>query len=432
MSDTSPDGHGAITEASVSSPPRIQCGFAIEWSVRTDTGLVREQNEDNFVALPEYGVYVVADGMGGHNAGVLASELCCEAVRDYYEGRLRPDDYEDEEERLRDLSPPAQTLSGSMRAANLRIFTRGNSDRRLHGMGTTSVGLRVFAGYIAIAHAGDSRCYLLRNQQFIQVTTDHSLANFLKALNRLEEARMAEANMSNVIMRALGLEPEVVVDAQEFPIASGDRFLLCSDGLSDLVSDAKLRAMFLSGDDRETIADNMLDAALEAGGRDNITLMIVDVLERLPDATDNSSDAGAQTDEVASVDVNGTTLQGMHVPTPEMIRAMRDAQAAYNADLASTDAARAVVDTAEHPSVEDTNIDAISGGTEPVAPTDPTPDATVAPLEEATTEAGGAEVSEAADAAADGAGPDDVGSADVAMNDEDAVDADGSKPPTQH
>lgn len=408
MSDTSPDGHGAITEASVSSPPRIHCGFAIEWSVRTDTGLVREQNEDNFVALPEYGVYVVADGMGGHNAGVLASELCCEAVRDYYEGRLRPEDYEDEEERLRDLSPPAQTLSGSMRAANLRIFTRGNSDRRLHGMGTTSVGLRVFAGYIAIAHAGDSRCYLLRNQQFIQVTTDHSLANFLKALNRLEEARMAEANMSNVIMRALGLEPEVVVDAQEFPIASGDRFLLCSDGLSDLVPDARLRAMLLSGDDRETIADNMLDAALEAGGRDNITLMIVDVLERLPDASDGA-DAGAQTDEVASVDLNGTTLQGMHVPTPEMIRAMRDAQAAYNADAEATDAARAVADTAEHPTVEDTSIDAITGGAATVSPTDPTPDAGSVP---------GAEHSAA--------------TADDEDEEDASGDADPSKPPTQH
>ncbi len=240
----------------------------------TNTGLLREANEDAYLAIPEHNVFVVADGMGGHVAGQVAADMCVQTVAAYFSG--------DRSAGLIDmdaftgLSRPALELAESLLLANQRIFGRSERETGLKGMGTTAVAIRLIGNQIAVSHAGDSRCYLYRDGDLAQVTLDHSLSNFLLALGREIEARYAEQTMSNVIMRALGLEAEVAVDTKEFLVQAGDKLLLCSDGLSDLVSDEIIAEVL---DDasrtRDEVVAELVDLALDAGGRDNITAMLV-------------------------------------------------------------------------------------------------------------------------------------------------------------
>lgn len=250
--------------------------LALRFAVRTHVGLVRDENEDNFVVMPARGLYVVADGMGGHAAGQVASEICVKAIADFYNGS----------ERLPratfSLTPTVgqstRNLEHAMLMANRAIFQASLEVGSRQGMGTTVVGLQFTGDTVAICHAGDSRAYLLRGGRIAQVTPDHSLSNFLFSVGRDAEARLAAATMSNVIMRALGLEGDVEIEAQELTVQPGDRFLLCSDGLSDLVSDSQLE-FYLSDAhlSLEDMSDRLVERALQAGGRDNITVLIVEV-----------------------------------------------------------------------------------------------------------------------------------------------------------
>jgi protein phosphatase len=165
-----------------------------------------------------------------------------------------------------------------MLMANRAIFQSSLEVTSRQGMGTTVVGLRFTGDTVSVCHAGDSRAYLLRGGRIAQITPDHSLSNFLFALGRDAEARLAASTMSNVIMRALGLESDVEVESQELTVQPGDRFLLCSDGLSDLVSDSQLE-FYLSDAhlSLEDMSDRLVERALQAGGRDNITVLIVEV-----------------------------------------------------------------------------------------------------------------------------------------------------------
>ena len=250
--------------------------LALRFAVRSHVGLVRDENEDNFVVMPADGLYVVADGMGGHAAGQIASEICVKTIADFYQGS----------ERLQRIpfpttsgvGEPTKLLEQSMLMANRAIYQASLEVGSRQGMGTTVVGMQFTGDTVSICHAGDSRAYLLRGGRIAQITPDHSLSNFLFGLGRDAEARLAAATMSNVIMRALGLEGDVDVEAQELAVQPGDRFLLCSDGLSDLVSDSQLE--FYLGDAHlslEDMSDRLVERALQAGGRDNITVLIVEV-----------------------------------------------------------------------------------------------------------------------------------------------------------
>lgn len=241
------------------------------YAVRTDTGLVRDHNEDDFIVLPEHGVYLVADGMGGHNAGSIASRLCVEAVEDYFEERTPGENPSVEE-------PHDPDLPASLLAANERIFQTSQTDATLHGMGTTVVGVRLQGQRLTVSHAGDSRVYLFRNGDLRRITADHSLSNFLRSIGRDAEANLAEATMSNVIMRALGLEAAVEIESNAVFVLPGDRILLCSDGLSDLVSEDAISAVMMDVELRRwEAAEALVELALDEGGRDNITVMIVDL-----------------------------------------------------------------------------------------------------------------------------------------------------------
>lgn len=249
--------------------------LVMRYAVRTDTGLVRDHNEDDFIALADRGVYLVADGMGGHNAGSVASRLCVEAIDDYFASEP---DHDDAVERFEEDGPVADThLAEAMLAANDSIFRTSLSDAAFTGMGTTVVGVRILDNDLTICHAGDSRAYLYRNGDLRRLTLDHSLGNFLRALGRDAEARLAEATMSNVIMRALGLEGHVDIETSVTQVHAGDRILLCSDGLSDLVpEDSLCRVLSDIGMKRWEAAEKLVELALDQGGRDNITVMIVD------------------------------------------------------------------------------------------------------------------------------------------------------------
>jgi serine/threonine protein phosphatase PrpC len=234
----------------------------------TDAGKVRQNNEDALLAGggEDETLFVVADGIGGFEAGEVASSLAVEVLKG-----LRPDE-------------PFKT---AIAEANRRILAAGRSDQKLSGMGTTVVAIR-FGGtqrepVAEVAHVGDSRAYLVRGGEMRPITEDHSLVAELVRSGDLTRDQAAAHPQKNLITRALGAEEEVNVDTTVLPIGTGDRVLLCSDGLSDMVSEARISEILLeSSDNPERAARGLLSAALDAGGNDNITVVVVDVKEQAP------------------------------------------------------------------------------------------------------------------------------------------------------
>jgi PPM family protein phosphatase len=232
----------------------------------THAGKVRQNNEDALLVGEgqDETLFVVADGIGGFEAGEVASSLAVDVLKD-----LRPDE-------------PFKAAIGE---ANRRIVAAGRGDEKLSGMGTTVVAIR-FGGkqgepVAEVAHVGDSRAYLMRGGDMNPITEDHSLVAELVRSGDLTRDQAAEHPQKNLITRALGADEEVDVDTAIVPIEAGDRILLCSDGLSDMVSEAGISEILAdSPDDPERAARVLLSAALDAGGNDNITIVVVDVRER--------------------------------------------------------------------------------------------------------------------------------------------------------
>lgn len=249
--------------------------LTLQHAVRTDIGLVRDHNEDDYLALPELGLYLVADGMGGHNAGAVASQICVDTTASYFEDTEPTLSLEDDS-----LLGPDPHLANALRAANRAIYDAAVNNTAFGGMGTTVVGIRLVDNALTVSHAGDSRGYLFRNGDLRLLTADHSLSNFLRTMGREGEARFAEATMGNVIMRALGLEPDVEIDSSLATVEPGDRILLCSDGLSDLVTEDQISSVLMNPEyERWEAVEQLIELALDEGGKDNITAMIVDVYE---------------------------------------------------------------------------------------------------------------------------------------------------------
>jgi len=232
----------------------------------TDAGKVRQNNEDAMLVGDgeDQTLFVVADGIGGFEAGEVASSLAVDVLKG-----LHPD-------------KPFET---AIAAANRRILAAGRGDEKLSGMGTTVVAIR-FGGkqgepVAEVAHVGDSRAYLMRGGDMNPITEDHSLVAELVRSGDLTRDQAAEHPQKNLITRALGADEEVDVDTAILPIEAGDRILLCSDGLSDMVSEAGISEILAeSPDDPERAARGLLSAALDAGGNDNITVVVVDVMEQ--------------------------------------------------------------------------------------------------------------------------------------------------------
>ena len=229
---------------------------AAEATCKTDTGRQRRDNEDSaFARAP---VFVVADGMGGAQAGEVASRLAIEA----FEHGL-PDDGSAEER-----------LATRVREANHQIHERSRADRGRAGMGTTLTAAYVDDAHVAIAHVGDSRAYLFRGGTLQRLTQDHSLVDELVRRGKLTEEQAAEHPQRSIITRALGPEPDVEVDTWTYPARAGDVVLLCSDGLTSMISEERVRAVLEANENLDAAADGLIAEANEAGGRDNITVIL--------------------------------------------------------------------------------------------------------------------------------------------------------------
>jgi serine/threonine protein phosphatase PrpC len=238
----------------------------------SDLGRQRQGNEDSYYVRSP--LFVVADGMGGAQAGEVASEI---AVRQFERG-------------LPDGRDPGEALAGLIQAANARIHEQARSDAQHAGMGTTTTAAYLTGDAVVVAHVGDSRCYLLRDGDLIRLTRDHSLVGELVARGKLTEEQAESHPQRSVITRALGPEPNVEVDVEAFPARAGDVFLLCSDGLTSMVHEPQLKEL-LADRERplEQIGRTLIAAANEAGGRDNITV----ILFRVEEVDDRRAGAGA-------------------------------------------------------------------------------------------------------------------------------------------
>lgn len=229
---------------------------AAETIQRTDTGRQRRGNEDcSFARAP---LFVVADGMGGAQAGEVASRIAVEA---FAQG-------------LPDAGGAEERLATRVREANSHIYERAHSEHDLAGMGTTLTAAYLEDTNVAIAHVGDSRAYLFRGGQLKRLTRDHSLVDELVREGKLTEEQAAEHPQRSIITRALGPEATVAVDTWSYPVRADDVLLLCSDGLTSMLSEARITQILQEGPNLEQAADRLIDAANAAGGRDNITVVL--------------------------------------------------------------------------------------------------------------------------------------------------------------
>mgnify|MGYP002673641533 FL=1 len=240
------------SKAEENLPAGILCAF------RTDVGKVRANNQDAPIVSEKLRLYGVADGMGGHKGGEVASTSARDDLLRELEGK----------------TPSVATLSGAIEEVNRQIYHQQEHDDALTGMGTTLSVLWMSDNFVYIGHVGDSRVYLLRDGEFKQMTLDHSLVEQLVREGVLTEEEAQNHPMRNIITRAIGTDESVEVDVVVEERRKGDLWLACSDGLHGLVDDRQMRDA-LRQYAPERAADVLLKAALDAGGRDNVTLVIV-------------------------------------------------------------------------------------------------------------------------------------------------------------
>ena len=239
----------------------------------TDIGRVKDANEDSFLVDKRLRLYVVADGMGGHAAGEVASETAVNEIRRYVQEREEViNDYVRTGEGREDI---LELLEQAVRHAGRAIFRLAQEDPAKRGMGTTVSLLLLTPMRGFIAHVGDSRVYLVRDGDVFQLTEDHSLINELIKRGKLRPEDAATAPYKNAVTRAVGVYADVEVDTLEFEIAQGDDFLLCSDGLTGHLRDDKEIAEILKGNDFVAVPKTFVEVANQRGGKDNITSVVV-------------------------------------------------------------------------------------------------------------------------------------------------------------
>lgn len=242
----------------------------------TDVGRQRKVNEDAFRLVDADDLWILADGMGGHASGQVASNMAVDVIDDFLTRWCKEGDFEWPFEIMESRSFDENALVNAVRVANVRLYNRAQIDSECEGMGTTIVVMKHSDEHgLIVAHVGDSRCYRLRGQDFTQLTEDHSLVNHLMRFFHLSrEQAMARAG-SNVIVRAVGLEDDVEPDLNVDQPRPGDIYLSCSDGLSDLVEDWIIQNILQGNESLQEAADALVRAANQAGGTDNITVVLL-------------------------------------------------------------------------------------------------------------------------------------------------------------
>jgi serine/threonine protein phosphatase PrpC len=248
-------------------------GLRVRFAGETNVGMKREHNEDSYYLPRQERVAIVADGMGGHASGEVASKMAAEVLQEFYV-RTKDDEATWPYKMDRQLSYVENRLVVGIKMANQRIFHAACRDIKFKGMGTTIVSGQVVGDKFYIAHVGDSRCYRIRGGSIQQMTRDHSLLEDYKdAKPNMSEDEQRKFPHKNVITRALGMRETVQVDVLAHDIQDKDVFLLCSDGLSGMVEDAKIMDVVKGAADLEVAVSSLVEAANEAGGTDNITVL---------------------------------------------------------------------------------------------------------------------------------------------------------------
>lgn len=358
----------------------------LRWGAATDPGQIRPGNEDHLFAGPS--LFVVADGMGGHQAGEVAAQLAV--------GQL--------ESRLTEDEPTIGDLVAAIGQANRDIFDSAMTDPDQQGMGTTITSLAVMADphdgeVFALANVGDSRTYLFRHGRLRQLTVDHSYVQELVAAGHISREEARSHPRRNIVTRALGIESTVQVDSWAVPIIRGDRFLLCSDGLVDEVHDDEITEVLASIEDPQEAADDLVRRANANGGRDNITVVVVDVLEG-----DDPPDPTEELDVIPAWAVDTASIEG--------VRGVTDGEGVAADPLDDPGADDPDTDSPDADSPGDEPDRDVAGHTDGAAGSATTESATTAPITPAaaaTSEAAGADTERvertgASDTTADDAG----------------------------
>ncbi|NUN16182.1 MAG: Stp1/IreP family PP2C-type Ser/Thr phosphatase [Myxococcales bacterium] len=252
----------------------------LRYAGSTHVGMRRSHNEDAFILVPKEKLYVVADGMGGHACGEVASRMTVETLEEFF--RATSDDPETTWICKPDpqLSEQANRLRAAIMLANNKIYERAQRDPAHRGMGTTVVSAVFYDGNVSVAHVGDSRVYRWRGGELTQMTEDHSLLNDYKKIASLTAEEERNFQHKNIIVRALGMKADVVVDVLSETPQIGDIYLLCSDGLSGEVTDQEIASIISdSRGDLELACAQLIETACNNGGKDNVTAVIVMVTE---------------------------------------------------------------------------------------------------------------------------------------------------------
>jgi protein phosphatase len=234
----------------------------------SDVGRVRARNEDAYAVLEEANLAVVADGMGGHGNGDVASRLAVEAIREQYG---------ETESATADEFAIAERLQSAFARAHDKIRAAGEEDHSLRGMGTTLVAAVIEDHHAVIGHVGDSRAYALRGKKLLLLTEDHSWVHEQVAAGHLSEDQARDHPFKSVVTRALGGDSAVEVELRRVPLEDGDLLLLCSDGLTTMLTDAEIAELLNRGGDIEARVQRLIDVSNERGGADNITVVMLAV-----------------------------------------------------------------------------------------------------------------------------------------------------------
>lgn len=230
----------------------------MEASARTDVGLVRAVNEDNYL-LGDV-LFAVADGLGGHEAGEIASKMAVNMLEEYS---------------LSSEENPADRLREAFREINAAIYRRSTGDQSCEGMGTTLTALLIQDGTAYIGHVGDSRAYLVRNDVMYQLTEDHSVVSELVRMGMLTKSEAKVHPQRNLLTRAMGTLPTVDIEVVDTKVEPGDRYILCTDGLSGAIEDSRILDVVVSEKTPPAVVDELINLANQNGGYDNVTVVAV-------------------------------------------------------------------------------------------------------------------------------------------------------------
>ena len=250
----------------------------IFYAAASDRGRVRKNNEDAFLADPAMQIFAVADGMGGHAAGEVASRIALNTLRESLANASQSRKTESSPNQTAVISLPSSLLVQGIRLANQAVFESSRTKEEYRGMGTTVVAVYFADSSPAAAHVGDSRLYRIRTKKIEQLTEDHSVIWEQYREGIIPKETISSSPLKNIITRALGMHSSVDVDVRQLEVEKEDLLLLCSDGLSDLVQDEELlKTVGEAGGDLDQACRNLIDLANRRGGKDNITVLLIQI-----------------------------------------------------------------------------------------------------------------------------------------------------------